>query len=132
MPDIDISKADTQTAIILLYQNIESLIQDFQEFKNMDKEWKEEYKTQKKEESERLKKLEVFMIQKTTENGFNKERSLQDQERIKDCYKRFQKYDKVCHWVENFQKLFWFIITVFLTGIITNILSYFKFVPKDR
>ena len=132
MPDIDISKADTQTAIILLYQNIESLIQDFQEFKNMDKEWKEEYKTQKKEESERLKKLEVFMIQKTTENGFNKKRSLQDQKRIKDCYKRFQKYDKVCHWVENFQKLFWFLITVFLTGIITNILSYFKFVPKDR
>ena len=130
MPDIDFTKEDTRTSIILLQQKIEELIKDFQEFKAEDKEWKDSYKQDKEKEDERIKELEEFMIKKITENGYSKDKTIHDKELIKQCNARFERYDEVCHWVENYKKFFWLILSVFVTGIITNFLSIFDGIFK--
>lgn len=127
MPDIDISKEDVRTSIILLQQKIEELIDDFKEFKNDDKTWKENYKRDKEKEEDRLKNLEEFMVKKIAENGYLRD---QDKELIEKCNARFERYDEVCHWVENYKKFFWLIISVFVAGIITNFLSIFDGIFK--
>ncbi len=127
MPDIDISKEDVRTSIILLQQKIEELIDDFKEFKNDDKTWKESYKKDKEKEDERIKELEEFMIKKITENGYLRD---QDKDLINKCNARFERYDEMYHWVENYKKFFWLILSVFVTGIIANFLSFFDIIFK--
>jgi len=132
MPDIDITKADTQTAIILLYQSMNGLIDAFEEFKKEDKEWKEEFKSCREKDIEQFNRLNEFMITKKTENGFHQQQEQEDKKRIANCYKRFQRYDEVYQWVDGFKKVFWLIISVFITGIITNLISFFKFNPHGK
>lgn len=130
MPDIDISKEDVRTSIILLQQKIEELIDDFKEFKDDDKTWKESYKRDKEKEDERIKELEEFMIKKITENGYSKDQTIHDKEQIKQCNARFERYDEACHWIESYKKFFWLVLSVFVTGIITNFLSIFDVILK--
>lgn len=130
MPDIDISKEDVRTSIILLQQKIEELIDDFKEFKDDDKTWKESYKRDKEKEDERIKELEEFMIKKIIENGYSKDKTIHDEELIKQCNARFERYDEACHWIESYKKFFWLVLSVFVTGIITYFLSLFDIVFK--
>ncbi len=130
MPDIDFTKEDTRTSIILLQQKIEELIKDFQEFKAEDKEWKDSYKQDKEQENIRLQRLEEFMIKKITENGYLKDQTIHDKEQIKQCNARFEHYDEACHWIESYKKFFWLVLSVFVTSIITNFLSLFDVILK--
>lgn len=127
MPDIDINKEDVRTALLLLQKDIKELIDDFKDFKAEDKEWKENYKKDKEKEDERLKNLEEFMVKKITENGYLRE---QDKELIEKCSARFERYDEMYHWLENYKKFFWLVLSVFITGIVTNFLSFFDIIFK--